>query len=244
VSIYKSVKRILFALTHPSFTLRRLKVGAIGASTIELNEIAKYSSNFDNILEAGAADGEDTERLLKMFPASHVYAFEPVRHSYVRLVKRFINEPRVKLFNAALSFESKGTTLYVSSNENSTSGEGSSSLLRPTKHLDVFPMIHFLEINQEFVRTVNLDEWSINNGIKGFDLIWLDLQGMEQLVIESAPLIIGNSHLIYIEVSRKPLFEGGASYQGIDEFLKSKGYVKRIERVGLISGNVLYERRT
>jgi FkbM family methyltransferase len=242
MKVWKNFRRMSFAVTHPKFTLRRLKKGATGASTIELNEIRQYAEEIRLILEAGAANGEDTQRMLSAFPLSHIYAFEPVKRSYLKLIDKFANEPRVNLFNSALSVENGMATIHVSSDKYSDYGEGSSSMLVPTRHVKDFPLISFHESDQELAETVNLDQWAKEVEIDGFDLIWFDLQGMEKLVIESSLRTIRASHLLHIEVSRRPLFEGGCSYREVDRTLKSMGFVKRIERVGLISGNVLYER--
>ena len=242
MNLKRILRRIHFALTHPKFTIRRLRVGAIGASTIELSEIRNYSREVFSILEAGAANGEDTERMLKEFPLASIYAFEPVDWSYLKLLDKFSHEPRVKVFHSALSVVSGSTILYVSSDKNSSTGQGSSSILLPTQHLKNFPSISFSVDDRQLVETVVLDEWATVRAIDSFDLVWLDLQGMEKLVIESSPKVLGNSKLIHIEVSRDPLFEGGCSYQEVNEILNSMGFVKRIERVGLVSGNVLYER--
>ena len=242
MNLKRILRRTHFALTHPKFTFRRLRVGAIGASTIELSEIKNYSREVFSILEAGAANGEDTERMLKEFPSASIYAFEPVDRSYLALLDKFSHEPRVKIFRSALSAVSGSTTLYVSSDNNSSSGQGSSSILLPTQHLKDFPSISFSVDDRQLVETVVLDEWAKARKIDNFDLVWFDLQGMERLVIESSPKVLGNSKLIHIEVSREPLFEGGCSYQEINQILNSLGFVKRIERVGLVSGNVLYER--
>lgn len=242
MNLKRILRRTSFALTNPKFTFRRLRVGAIGASTIELSEIKNHSGEVFSILEAGAANGEDTDRMLKKFPFATIYAFEPVERSYSRLLDKFSNESRVQVFRSALSAESGSTTLYVSSDKNSASGQGSSSILLPTQHLKDFPSISFSEDDRQLVETVILDEWAKARNIESFDLVWFDLQGMEKLVIESSPKVLGNSKFIHIEVSRKPLFAGGCSYQEINEILNSMGFVKRIERVGLVSGNVLYER--
>ena len=242
MNLKKILRRTHFALTHPKFTSRRLWVGAIGASTIELSEIKKYSGEVFSILEAGAANGEDTERMMEEFPLASIYAFEPVNRSYLKLLEKFSHEPRVKVFGSALSAASGSATLYVSSDKNSSSGQGSSSILLPTQHLNDFPSISFSVEDRQLVETVVLDEWAIARKIDSFDLVWFDLQGMEKLVIESSPKVLGNSKLIHIEVSRKPLFDGGCSFKEINNILNSMGFVKRIERVGLVSGNVLYER--
>ena len=146
MNLKRILRRTSFALTNPKFTFRRLRVGAIGASTIELSEIKNHSGEVFSILEAGAANGEDTDRMLKKFPFATIYAFEPVERSYSRLLDKFSNESRVQVFRSALSAESGSTTLYVSSDKNSASGQGSSSILLPTQHLKDFPSSVFLRM--------------------------------------------------------------------------------------------------
>lgn len=216
--------------------------GANSSSRIELVEIEKYGGKIEYVLEAGAADGVDTEEMLRKFPIKRIFAFEPVYTSYLRLKEKFQSDSRVTLFNIALSDQIGFTNINVSSDVENQFGAGSSSLLTPTLHKKVFPKIIFSREDIQSVQTTTLNSWVTENGITEIDLMWLDLQGLELHVLRCAELVLGQTKVIHLEVARKPLYDQGCTYREINDFLTSIGFDRVIERVGFISGNVLYVR--
>lgn len=235
--------RAVFALSHPRFTLRRITHGASSSSKIELKEIEKFGGQIEYVLEAGAADGVDTKEMLSKFPIKEIFAFEPVHTSYLRLKEKFQSDSRVKLFNIALSDQIGFTNINVSSDIENQFGAGSSSLLTPTLHKNVFPKITFRQEDIQNVQTTTLNSWVAENGITKIDLMWLDLQGLELKVLKCAKRILGETKVIHLEVARRPLYEQVCTYREIHNFLTSFGFDRVVERVGYISGNVLYVRK-
>src|SRR5215472_15861356 len=83
------------------------------------------------IVEAGAHNGLDTLCLSRLFSRGTVHAFEPAPELFARLKRRTKGAANVRTYNAALGALSGKATLHVSSGRS----DGSSSLLRPTGHL-------------------------------------------------------------------------------------------------------------
>lgn len=234
------IRRAVFAITHPRFLFRRIIFGAKAAGSVGLKEMLRYHEKIEYVLEAGAYDGSDTELMLNLFPIKKMYVFEPVENSFKFLQSKFRREKKVNLYRSALSDFDGVSGINVSIDINSPFGAGSSSLLNPTFHRQLFPEIVFSEDLIENVKTSTLDKWAKLNKVQRLDLAWLDLQGMELRVILSGKELLSQTKMIYVEVSRKPLYRGACTYNQVHRALLSLGFKRKIERVGLFSGNVLY----
>lgn len=191
-------------------------------------------------MEAGAADGVDTVNFLKKFPFHKVYALEPVIEQFALLHSTFGENPRVHLSNLALADREGIAKIFVGRDGNEgVSGMGSSSLLRPTGHLDYFKNITFSE--EQSVETISLQQFAKQNGITSIDLLWLDLQGLEYRVIEASAEFVSNSvSVLHTESSRVNLYEGGKTQRQLHSLLVSLGFKIVLNRIGVISGNALY----
>lgn len=87
----------------------------------------------------------------------------------------------------------------------------SSSLKRPTKHLEAHPWCEFTEGEQ--VKTMTLDEatghWPRALEI---DLIWADVQGAQLEVIRGGSRTLGKTRYLFIELHPEPLYEGEPTF--------------------------------
>jgi FkbM family methyltransferase len=237
------ISRIIFAFTNPRFAYRRISRGAGSSARIDLEEIENHLGKVEYVFEAGASDGIDTEEMLRKFPIKEIFVFEPVHSSFLLLSKKFQSDSRVKLFNFALSDQEGFAKMNISSDVENEFGSGSSSLLSPTLHKEIFPNIEFSQEDIEIVHTTTIDSWAEKNGTNYLDLMWLDLQGLELTVLEHAERILRKTKAIHLEVARQPLYEKGCIYREIHDFLINAGFTRAIERVGYISGNVFYVRK-
>jgi FkbM family methyltransferase len=170
------------------------------------------------IVEAGAHNGLDTVWLSRLFPGGTVHAFEPVPDLYARLTRRTKGLANVRTYNRALGARSGQAIMHVSTG----SSDGSSSLLRPTGHLEVHPKVTFAHSLQ--VPCVSLDDWARENGIAKVDLLWLDLQGLEFDVLSTSSLVLPTVKAIYTEVSLKEMYEGARLYPDYRCWLEGQGF--------------------
>jgi FkbM family methyltransferase len=191
------------------------------------------------IVEAGAHNGLDTLSLCRLFSCGTVHAFEPVPDLFVKLRKRTKGVPNVRTYNAALGARSGQATLHVSSG----SSDGSSSLLRPTGHLEVHPRVTFTASLQ--VPCISLDDWARQHGIAKVDLIWFDLQGLEFDVLSASSLVLPTVKAIYTEVSLTEMYEGSCLYPEYRRWLEGHGFSVVAEDLRWTDmGNVLFARQT
>jgi FkbM family methyltransferase len=224
--------------------LRELKgravrlLGGRGKKPFTLLAGLKEIGESPTIVEAGAHNGLDTLCLSRLFSRGTVHAFEPVPELFARLRKRTKGAVNVRTYNAALGARSGRATLHVSNGRS----DGSSSLLRPTGHLQVHPRVAFAASLE--VPCVSLDDWARQQGIAKVDLIWFDLQGLEFDVLSASSLVLPTVKAIYTEVSLREMYEGSCLYPEYRRWLESQGFSVVAEDLRWADmGNVLFARR-
>jgi len=79
----------------------------------EIKSVRKFlKEDIKVIFDIGANYGNYTNELLKYFPKSTYYLFEPGRLPYEHLQKKFMSYPNIKLFNNAISDTNSTQLLY------------------------------------------------------------------------------------------------------------------------------------
>lgn len=195
------------------------------------------------IVEGGAYCGGLTFKLSKLWPYGQIYAFEPNPRAFGELQKTISTQglTNVVPYNVALADSTGSEIFYLchGSNGKSPEFEFASSLLRPTKEME----IHYQGPKIE-VPCVNLDYWCKQEQIDHIDLLVLELQGMEFQVLISSPEILKNVKAIYTQTSFFPFREGTINYLVLKPFLESMGFVvlEHWYRQGL-SGNAIFVSR-
>lgn len=236
------MNRLTFALLHPKLAVKWVKRGSAKFTEIDFKIINRCMKGNGVIVEAGSANGVDTLKLAKAFAPQLVFALEPINEQFLetkRITKKLNN---VRVFNLALAIESGILEMYVGKSGPGLEGMGSSSILKPTGHLEHFPEIQFGV--RERVTGISLEEFSRKNEIDFVDLLWLDLQGAEYEIIASAKRWIMQSvNLLHLEVSRVELYEGARLYREIKSMMKELNFEFVENRVGRISGNCLFQNK-
>lgn len=163
------------------------------------------------ILEIGCADGQDSAKLVRLFPRAKIFCFEPDPRNIYLLQK--IGAPKfVTLVEAAVSDTDGKATFNLSDGHHPADKSGkvawtySSSLKAPTGHLKDFPWVKFDRTAQ--VRTVRLDTFAREHNLDTVDFIWADVQGAEDLLIAGGQQTLARTRYFFTEVY------DGAWYQG------------------------------
>ena len=119
--------------------------------------------------------------------------------------------------------------------------DGSSSLLRPSGHLTIFPNVSFDKTIRVPVTT--LDDWSEQNHVEKVDFLWLDLQGGELAALRGAKKLLTNVKLIYTEFLIAPLYEDAPLYPEFLSWMRERNFhVVREEFPSRDAGNVVFAR--
>lgn len=193
--------------------LRRLNARkGIPPSVTELyQKVKKYLPSNPVIIEAGAHMGFDTYGLARIWPKATVHAFEPVPDIYQSLVARLKDVKNTRTYNVALGKENGTVEMYVSGGDSTAS----SSILKPTVHLEIFPSVTFT--NKINVPLKKLKDWAEEEKVARVDMLWLDMQGYEVYALEGAGDLLDNVSVIYTELCKSELYSGLVTH---DEYIK------------------------
>lgn len=181
-------------------------------------------SKSPTIIEAGAADGNDTLHFARTFPNGKIFALEPMSSLYTEADKKLKNYNNVQLFKYAFHSKDGEAEFYLS--EKDDEPWGSSSLRKPKEHLKFHPQIKFNDT--EVVETISLDSFLNKNKIEKVDLLWLDLQGSEPEVLMASKLL-HRIKFLYTEVSLKESYEGSILYNELKQFMINKDFEVHFE---------------
>jgi 2-O-methyltransferase len=167
------------------------------------------------ILEIGCNDGTETNKFLQLFGrGTKLYAFDPEP----RAIKRFreqVTDPRVQLFELAISDRDGTTEFYMSDGAPAEPGlanicpdgwDQSGSIRKPKEHLKQFPWCKFE--NKIIIATKTLDTWCREHQVDNIDFMWVDVQGAEVDLIRGAQSALQRTRFLYTEYSNKEAYEG------------------------------------
>ncbi|MCL4502652.1 MAG: FkbM family methyltransferase [Deltaproteobacteria bacterium] len=162
-------------------------------------------------LVAAAAVGETGE----------VVAFEPGAAALERLMENVSLNPfnNIRIFNLAVSDAAGEATLYRADGI----ADSSASLFAAAAGA----------AGGEVCRTVTLDGWLKQEGLRSPDFLKLDVEGAELAALQGALDILTESRpLLLVEMEEKNLVAAGASKAAIQSFLRPLGYQAAFLRKG------------
>src|SRR5438552_57842 len=164
-----------------------------------INTIKQFLPDNPVIVEAGAFDGNDTNKMALQWPKGTIHAFEPVPEIYQRLLKNTSSFSHISYHPLALSDHNGSAQFYISERPTKPGvASQAGSLHKPKERLTKSPLIFPRTIT---VPTITLDQWAHDNGISAIDLLWLDTQGHELAILQAAPHMIKNIKVVLAEVS-------------------------------------------
>lgn len=200
------------------------------------------------IFDVGSCDGLDSIRYAYMFPKAKVFAFEPIPDNFRRLSQNIADYKcaSIKPIDSAVSSETGISKMHYSSNQQyadkNLAESQSSSLLSPYKHLEAFPDVQFN--NEITVRTITLDDFCSDNGIRQIDILHIDVQGAELMVLKGADRMINTINAIWLEVSDVELYHSQPTRRTIEQYMSEKLFVLASFELKKHFGNQLYVRES
>lgn len=181
-----------------------------------LDKVLKNNSkNITGVIQVGANIGQEIPILTKY--TTNIYLFEPLTEAFNILKENISKHKKIKIFKFALGDKDEIKKINISN----TNFSASSSFLKPSLHLELFPEIEFN--NYEEVQIKRFD--SIDSKFVANFLI-LDVQGFELNVVKGFGENIKNIDFIYTEVSIKELYENSVLIKDLDKELNKLGYIR------------------
>ncbi len=176
--------------------------------------LKKYKNNINGFIQVGAHVGQQVNSFLKI-KNNAIYLFEPNKQALEEL-KRYENEPRVKIFNFGLGNANTKLQFYISSNKQGVS----SSFLKPDLHEKYFPEVKFQK-----KEIVEIKKFSSLENINANFLV-IDVQGYEIEVLKGFEDKIKDIDFIFSEISLVNFYENNTLISDLDSFLNDKGFLR------------------
>lgn len=177
----------------------------------------KYSMEIKGVIHVGSHYGEEIPVYINN-GITNIVLFEPVEENFEQIELNVSNyNANITGYQVALGSENKISNIYLSSNKCE-----SSSLLKPKKHLQLYPDITFDKIQE--VEVKKLDYYSFTE----YNMMNIDVQGYELEVLKGAVNTLQYIDYIYCEVNTEEIYENNAYIENIDEFLSEYSF-KRVE---------------
>lgn len=168
------------------------------------------------ILEIGAHMGFDTEKIHRASNGAKIFAFEPDPRNIAILKERQI-DGIARIIESAVSDADGTAEFFLSSGDTPTESgndyydyndwSASSSLRKFKNHSKVFPWCT-MKSEPTTVQTITLDTFCKSYGVAHIDFIWMDVQGVEDLIFKGGQDALLRTEFIYTEYSNQELYEG------------------------------------
>lgn len=171
-------------------------------------------------LDVGGNEGHTARRMLGLWPAARVVAFEPSPAILPVLKAEAAKGPGFEVVEAAVGSREGKVSFHV------TGDHWCSSVLPPSE-LGKRYYGSWLEVSRKVeVPLVTLDGWTGRNGVKRVDLIKVDTQGYDLEVLKGAEGLLrtGGVRAVNCEFQFAPEYEGCSTFSEIDQYMKGLGF--------------------
>ena len=170
----------------------------------------KYQLDIKGVIHIGAHLGQEYS-LYKDLQIDNMMFIEPQPKLFKQLKNNINHDNNIKYYNIALGNQVGEIDMYIDSYN-----QGSSSILKPKKHLKQYPHIKF---EKKIAVNINkLDNLMLEN-TEQYNLINIDVQGFELEVFKGAKQYLDKIDYIYTEVNRDEVYEKCAKIDELDNFL-------------------------
>jgi len=202
-----------------------------------LHDTVLKHHDIQTILDIGANDGHWAQEMRSLFPDAQIYAFEPLKDCFERVVARFEGDALFKAFNVALGDNDGSAEIERSSFHPSSS-------LRPMAklHKELYPKS--ASVTREKIAVRRLDSMANELVLKRGVLVKMDVQGFEDKVIIGGKNVFSQAGVVISEVSFVELYENQPLFGDIHDALRELGFSYRgncAEHFSRLTGEKIYE---
>ena len=205
---------------------------------------SKLLSRVRGVIEVGASIGEEIPEWEKSKIKSQIF-IEPIRECYSILEvrsKQQSHHPSVKCFNLALSDYDGEANFHIS-----TDSFCSSSLLDFSKEAVRYGQtLQTSEVRKVLVRRLDSLVESGEFQISDYNLLYIDVQGNEQKLIQGAEKSLSSFDYVFSEVNFIPLYDGLTLWEDFRDYMINKGFrlvnIRKLEGSQGCQGEALFFR--
>ncbi|MBS1584968.1 MAG: FkbM family methyltransferase [Bacteroidetes bacterium] len=172
--------------------------------------------DIQTIIDIGSNEGQFIEQISRILPNRRIYAFEPIKGCYEKLVTN-TRKFDVTAYNYGLSDYNGETEINISENFVSSSLLGMENL-----HREMYPKSGYTR--KETIQIARLDDILKNEKINKNVLIKIDVQGYEEKVIAGATNTIDTATAIIIETSFQPLYNKQWLFNDVYQYFIGHGF--------------------
>ncbi len=184
------------------------------------------------VFDVGARDCAESADFARAFPQATVFSFECNAATLPQCRAVAAAEPRIVLTEKAASDTTGRLSFYPTNPERTLTGivggnPGASSLFQAS---GAYPEETYAQDRVE-VDAIRLDEFCALRGIEQIDVLWMDVQGAEQMVLRGLGAMLQRVRYIHLEAEFFEIYRGQALFPGIHAQLAAAGF----ELVGFTS---------
>jgi len=184
--------------------------------------VEEFKLNIHGMIQIGSHIGQEYS-VLKDHGCSNFLMFEPVPHTYDKLLKTIesVGSDNIDVIteNFALGKEDGETVLYLDDRE-----QASTTALRPVNHLTLYPNIKFDTTITVPLRSLDSYCTESDLDLSKFNMINIDVGGYELEVFRGATQALSAVDYIMTEVNRTEMYEGCCNVNELDKYLGEYGF--------------------
>jgi FkbM family methyltransferase len=186
------------------------------------------------IVELGAHTGDDSDWLdAACSEATHHILVEPDPRNCQIILDRSAQNPinRTRRLIIGAVSDKPGIQAFHFSDNARTGDHGSGSLRQPTGHLE---MKHITFNFSGMVQCYTLDQIFEREWLSKIDLLWVDVQGAEDLMIRGGQMALKHTRYLFVEVETVELYAGQALERDLYAMLPGWDVAMRSEQNALL----------
>jgi FkbM family methyltransferase len=170
-----------------------------------------HAAKLRNVVDVGANVGQWSSMLLDCIEPKNLIIIEPMPDAFATLQKKFGNDRRVQLHNAAVGEREGVETLRITRD---TTG---ASLLQPRQEMRAVIGSNWTIISEVEVKMTTLDRLLVD--LDEISLLKIDVQGYEKSVLVGARQSLAKTKFALIELNFMSQYDGGSWLGEVHEIL-------------------------
>lgn len=177
------------------------------------------------VLDVGARDCAESADFARAYPGATVFAFECNAATLPQCRAVAAAEPRIVLTEKAVSDRAGRLSFYPTNPDRTitsfaTGNPGASSLFEAS---GAYPEETYAQDRIE-VDAIRLDQFCATHGLDAIDILWMDVQGAEELVLRGLGALLQRVKFIHLEAEFFEIYRGQALFPTIDALLRGAGF--------------------